>query len=77
MNTERRLHIPSYVPEEFAHAVATVLLLGIAGGQAWDMIYHHPPDVSLAWIADILKSNDSTGLVHTDLEWWEHQLRGH
>jgi hypothetical protein len=74
---ERRLHIPGDVPEDFADAVATVLLLGIAGGSAWDKIYRHPPEKSLAWIARILRANDTAGLVHSDLDWWERQLRGH
>ncbi|MDQ7785090.1 MAG: hypothetical protein RDU20_19550 [Desulfomonilaceae bacterium] len=77
MQTERRLHIPSDVPEDFAQAVATVLLLGIAGAEAWDTIYRHPPETSLAWIQDILDANDVDGLVHPDLGWWENQLRGH
>jgi hypothetical protein len=75
--TGRRLHIPDGVPEDFAHAVATVLLLGIAGGHTWDLIYGHPVETSLAWIEEILEANDHSGLVHSDLEWWEHQLRGH
>lgn len=74
---ERRLRIPGDVPEDFADAVATVLLLGIAGGAAWDKIYRHPPEISLAWIASILRANDTAGLVHSDLDWWQHQLRGH
>lgn len=74
---ERRLHIPGDVPEDFADAVATVLLLGIAGGSAWDKIYRHSPEKSLAWIASILRANDTAGLVHSDLDWWERQLRGH
>jgi hypothetical protein len=77
MTEGRRLHIPAHVPEDFANAVAMVLILGIAGGPAWDKIYKHPPDISLAWIESILNSNDTTGLVHTEIEWWEHQLRGH
>ncbi|HMK35699.1 MAG TPA: hypothetical protein VK463_11575 [Desulfomonilaceae bacterium] len=74
---ERRLHIPREIPEDFANAVATVLLLGIAGGAAWDQIYRYPPEKALAWIGGILRVNDNSGLVHSDLEWWEHQLRGH
>jgi hypothetical protein len=73
----RRLRIPGNVPEEFANAVATVLLLGIAGSGAWDLIYHPSPEESLAWIKGILKANDSVGLVHPDIRWWEYQLRGH
>jgi hypothetical protein len=77
MLSERRLNIPKNVPEEFAHAVATVLLLGMAAGAAWDSIYSHPPDICLAWIEGILEANDSSGLVHPDLRWWEYQVRGH
>lgn len=77
MPSERRLNIPKNVPEEFAHAVATVLLIGMAAGTAWDSIYSHPPDISLAWIEGILEANDSSGLVHPDLKWWEYQVRGH
>lgn len=77
MNTERRLHIPGEIPEDFAEAVAVVLLLGMAGDNIWDVIYRHPPETSLAWIEEILDANDSAGLVHPDLDWWEHQLRGH
>jgi len=77
MPPERRLNIPKNVPAEFAHAVATLLLLGMAAGAAWDSIYSHPPDISLAWIEGILEANDSSGLVHPDLKWWEHQVRGH
>jgi len=77
MANERRLHIPKDVPEDFANAVATLLLLGIAGAQAWDKIYIHPPETSLDWIERILASNDMTGLVHTDIEWWGYQLGGH
>jgi hypothetical protein len=77
MLSERRLNIPKNVPEEFAHAVATVLLLGMAAGAAWDSIYSHPPDISLAWIEGILEANDNSGLVHPDFRWWELQIRGH
>ena len=77
MSNERRLHIPGDVPEEFAQAVATVLLLGIAGRAVWDRIYEYPPDTSLAWIRGILGSNEATGLARPDIRWWEHQLRGH
>ena len=77
MEAARRLHIPGDVPEDFAHAVATVLLLGIAGGNTWEMIYQHPLETSLTWIEGILNANDPSGLVHPDLEWWEYQLRGH
>jgi len=72
-----QLHIPSVIPEDFAQAVATVLLLGFAARENWDAIYRHPPDESLAWIEGILKANDTSRLVHSDLEWWKHQLRGH
>ncbi len=74
---ERRLFIPTEVPEDFANAVATVLLLGIAAGAAWDQIYRYNADESLAWIGSILESNDLTGMVHTDMNWWESQIRGH
>jgi len=77
MDSGRRLHIPVNVPEEFAHAVATVLLLGMAGGPAWEVIYLQPAETSLEWIEGILRANDPTGLVHADLTWWEHQVRGH
>lgn len=77
MASERRLHIPGNVPEDFAHAVATVLLLGVAARDMWDTIYSHPPETSLAWIEGILKANDTSGMVHPDLAWWDHQLRGH
>jgi hypothetical protein len=73
----RQLQIPGNVPEDFANAVATVLLLGIAGAGAWDLIYLPTPDESLSWIDGILRANDKVGLVHSDLLWWEHQLRGH
>jgi hypothetical protein len=73
----RRLNIPAYVPEHFAHAVATVLLLGIAGGDQWDLIFDQPPEKSLAWIMGILNANELTGLVHSEIEWWEHQIQGH
>lgn len=77
MYTERRLNIPSHIPEDFAQAVATVLILGAAARAVWDSIYSHPPETSLSWIEAILEANDPWGLVHTDLSWWEHQLRGH
>ncbi len=77
MSNERRLHIPRDVPEDFANAVATILILGIAGAHAWEKIYVHPPEKSLEWIESILKSNDLSGLVHSEIEWWEHQLLGH
>ncbi|MFC1836402.1 hypothetical protein ACFL2Q_17045 [Thermodesulfobacteriota bacterium] len=77
MDSERRLHIPGNVPEEFAQAVATILLLGVAGGEVWDRIYLYPPDVSLDWIDGILRSNEAAGLVRPDIVWWEHQVRGH
>ena len=74
---ERRLVIPKHVPEDFAHAVATVLLLGIAGGDLWESLYEHPPEISLSWIEAILSANETWGLVHSDLGWWECQLNGH
>jgi hypothetical protein len=77
MSTERRLHIPGDVPEDFANSVVTILLLGIAGGNAWDKIFNQPPQRSLAWISGILKANDTSGLVHSDLKWWEYQVMGH
>lgn len=77
MPYERRLHIPAAVPEDFAQAVVTVLLLGMAGGEAWDLIYSHPPATSLRWIEGILRSNDSAGLVRSNMKWWENQLQGH
>ncbi len=73
----RRLNIPSYVPEQFAHAVATVLMLGIAGGDQWDEIYDTPPEKSLFWIKGILDANELTGLAHSDIKWWERQIHGH
>ncbi|MEW6140924.1 MAG: hypothetical protein AB1733_22100 [Thermodesulfobacteriota bacterium] len=77
MEPGRRLHIPRDIPEDFADAVATVLLLGLAAREVWDQIYQYPVDTSLAWIQEILAANDSSDLVHADLEWWERQLRGH
>jgi hypothetical protein len=77
MGTERQLNIPGYVPEGFAQAVATVLLLGIAASAMWEEIFTPPPETSLSWIEGILGANDVTGLVHSDISWWEHQLRGH
>jgi len=77
MSTARRLNIPGYIPEDFAHAVATVLLLGIAASAMWEDIFRHPPDLSLSWIQGILEANDAAGLVHSDIHWWEYQLRGH
>ncbi len=76
-STGRRLNIPSHVPEDFAHAVATVLLLGIAGDDQWDRIYRHPPERSLEWIKGILDLNEISGLVHADIRWWENQVKGH
>ncbi len=73
----RRLHIPGDVPEDFAHAVATILLLGIAGGDLWDRIYRYPPEQSLEWIKGILRSNETSGLVRADVDWWENQVKGH
>ncbi|HTY25809.1 MAG TPA: hypothetical protein VMC85_21960 [Desulfomonilaceae bacterium] len=77
VHSDRLLHIPGNVPEDFANAAVTVLLLGIAAAHQWDLIYCHPPEESLPWIESILKANDTSGMVHTDLKWWEHQLRGH
>ncbi len=77
MSYGRRLHIPRSVPEDFAQAVVTVLLLGIAGGDAWDCIYGYPPESSLAWIEDILNANETTGLVRCEMAWWENQVKGH
>jgi hypothetical protein len=77
MSAPRQLHIPADVPEDFANAVATVLLLGIAGSGVWDLIFQPPPDTSLAWIEGILRANNSRGLVHPQLQWWELQVRGH
>lgn len=74
---ERRLIIPREVPEDFAHSVATILLLGIGGADLWENIYRYSPEVSLSWIGAILDSNETRGLVHTDLRWWECQLKGH
>jgi hypothetical protein len=74
---ERRLYVPSFVPKDFGNAVATVLLLGIAGGDAWDQIFIHPPEKSLAWIEHILESNEKAHLMHADITWWERQIRGH
>jgi len=73
----RRLHIPGDVPEDFAHAVATVLLLGIAGDDMWDCIYRIHPRRSLTWIDGILKANETSQMVHPDIQWWEHQVLGH
>jgi hypothetical protein len=77
MSDGRRLHIPDSVPEEFAQAVATILLLGIAGQQIWEEIYRYPPETSLTWIEEILEANDSDGLLHPSIEWWENQVLGH
>jgi hypothetical protein len=77
MEYGRRLFIPSHVPEDFAGAVATVLLLGVAEGDLWDLIYRYPPEESLEWISGILKANETDGLVHPDIQWWEHQVCGH
>lgn len=77
MSEERRLLIPAQVPEDFANAVATIMLLGIAGSGVWDRIFSHPPEQSLQWIDGILKANDLQGLVHSDIDWWELQLKGH
>jgi hypothetical protein len=77
MYPERRLNIPIDIPEDFAQAVATILILGAAARNVWDLIYNHSPETSLAWIEAILEANDTWGLMHPDLSWWEHQLRGH
>lgn len=73
----RQLYVPGDVPPDFAHAVATILLLGIAPKELWDRVYKYPPDKSIAWVGAILGANDVSGLVHSDIHWWEHQLRGH
>ena len=73
----RQLRIPADVPEDFANAVATVLLLGTAAASQWERIHRHPPQRSLGWIKAILMANDTSGMVHAELKWWEHQLRGH
>jgi hypothetical protein len=77
MKHGRQLHIPGNVPSDLAHAVATILLLGIAGGNLWDCIYSYPPENVLAWVEGILQANDTSGLVHSDLRWWENQVLGH
>jgi hypothetical protein len=77
MRADRQLRIPGDVPEDFANAVVTLLLLGIAAAHQWDLIYHHPPEISLSWIESILKINDTSAMTHTDLDWWKRQLRGH
>ncbi len=74
---DRQLRIPAEIPEDFANAVATILLLGTAAASQWDRIHRHPLQKSLNWIDAILKANDTAGMVHADLSWWEHQLRGH
>jgi hypothetical protein len=76
-DSARRLQIPGNVPEDFAHAVATLLILGTAGRDTWDRIYRHPPEKSLGWIERILKSNETSGLLHSDIRWWQHQVWGH
>lgn len=75
--SERRLLIPRYVPEDFADAAATILILGIADRSAWECLYSYPADTSLSWIRSILEANAKQGLVHSELKWWENQLRGH
>ena len=77
MDGARQLHIPGDVPQDFANAVATILLLGIGGGDLWNSIYSHPPEQSLEWIEGILSANESTGLVYPSIEWWEYQVLGH
>ena len=77
MAEQRRLVIPQNVPEDFANAVATVLMLGIASRAAWEHIYQYTAEQSMEWIAGILEYNDLTGLVHTDLTWWRSQITGH
>jgi len=77
MSEARRLFIPRHVPEDFADAVATILLLGMAGRDLWDRILVAPPDKALAWIRGILDANETAGLVHADIEWWRHQVYGH
>jgi hypothetical protein len=77
VRSDRQLRIPGDVPEDFANAVVTALLLGIAATHQWDVIYRHPPETSLPWIENILKINDTSSMMHTDLNWWRYQLRGH
>jgi len=77
MSEARRLFIPGQVPEEFADAVATILLLGVAGRDLWDRILMAPPEKALAWIRGILDANETAGLVHADIQWWRHQVYGH
>ncbi len=74
---DRQLRIPSDVPEDFANAVVTVLLLGTAAASQWDRIHRQPLQKSLNWIKAIIWANDTAGMVHADPVWWEHQLRGH
>jgi hypothetical protein len=73
----RLLHIPSEVPEDFAQAVATFLILGTASQDMWDRVFLESPEKSLGWIDGILRANLTFGLLHPDLRWWEHQVRGH
>lgn len=77
MTEARRLFIPSHVPEDFADAVATVLLLGMAGRDLWDLILRTPPEKSLQWIRGILDANETSGLLHADIQWWRNQVYGH
>ncbi len=77
IHADGQLRIPCDVPEDFANAVVTLLLLGIAAAHQWDLIYCYPPEKSLPWIKGILKMNDTSVMTHTNVEWWEHQLRGH
>jgi hypothetical protein len=73
----RLLQIPSEIPEDFAQAVATFLILGMAGQEMWDRIFLESPEKSLGWIEGILRSNLTFGLHHSDIKWWELQVRGH
>ncbi len=77
IQSDRQLRIPGDVPEDFANSVVTLLLLGIAAAHQWDVIFFYPPEKSLNWISAILKVNDTAGMTHTDLQWWEYQLLGH
>lgn len=75
--SDRRLLIPHNIPEDFAHAAATILILGMADRSAWDCLYSYPAEISLAWIRGILEANPKQGLLHAEPMWWENQLRGH
>jgi hypothetical protein len=73
----RHLRIPREIPEDFADAVATLLILGMARREVWDTIYQVRPEKALAWIRAILEANELSGLLHPDMLWWENQVRGH